>query len=62
MAEKKQDIQCIVPYSQLVELLALPQEGAELRKQLAKLERRLEGNDRIHYDIIHTIGEIKKQL
>lgn len=62
MAEKVSDVQVLVPYSQLVELMELPKEVAKLKKQIADLQRRMEGNDRIHYDLIHTIGEIRKSL
>lgn len=56
------DIQVTVPLRRLEQLLELPGEVAQLRKEVAQLKRRVDGGDGIHYDLMCAIGEIKKML
>lgn len=56
------DIQVTVPLRRLEQLLELPGEVAQLRKEVAQLKRRMDGVGGIHYDIFCQIKELKDML
>ena len=62
MADQQDDIQVTIPLRRLEQLLELPKEVAQLRKDLAMLKRRVDGGDGIHYDLLCAIKDIKDQL
>ena len=56
------DIQVTVPLRRLEQLLELPGEVAQLRKDLAQLKRRVDGGDGIHYDLMCKIKDLQDML
>ena len=66
MADQQQaapdDIQVTIPLRRLEQLLELPGEVAQLRKDLAQLKRRVDGGDGIHYDLLCKIKDLQDML